>query len=109
MKTIITPLKRWHYIQCKHQCSWTNCGGYHLILQLPTGDWHDTGSRSKNCRKPLDTEHRCWNVWGELPFITMNCDGNSCHVGGAGSVLTRDWHGVLTRGEWHADDWRPWK
>jgi len=78
------------------------------MLKLPTGGWFDTGQRSTNCKKPFDTEHRCWNVWGEAPFFTMNCSGNSCHVGGAGSVLVgRLFHGVLTRGNWHEDDWRP--
>lgn len=80
------------------------------MLRLPTGRWFDTGRRARNCALPKDKEHRCWNVWGELPFLTINLNGNSCRpFNSGGSILSTNpnWHGFLRCGNWIEDGWPP--
>jgi hypothetical protein len=76
------------------------CGpdGRSLFCKLPNGsDWHIDG-RASNCGKPDDNAHRCWVRHGEPPLLTVDKDGLTCEAG-AGSIMSRDWHGFLRAGE----------
>lgn len=45
-------LKEWKFLshqQLGYRCDWSNCGGSHLLIKMPTGEWFDTGLRASNC------------------------------------------------------------
>jgi hypothetical protein len=84
------------------QCPWwDNCSGMHLYGVLPTGyDW-DIDGRANNCTMPKDRQHRCWVRTGspENGALHVDKNGNTC-AAGAGSIMTKDWHGFLHHFKW---------
>lgn len=80
--------------RCLH---WDNCEGRHLHAVLPNGHPWDIDSRARNCNRPDDRQHRCWVRTGEPPNITVGKGGNTCSAG-AGSIVSRDYHGFLING-----------
>lgn len=78
--------------------SWTGPDGKALICIVPKNHpWHIDG-RCSNCTRPEDSVHKCWVRHGVPPNITVDKDGDTCSAG-AGSILTKDWHGFLRGGE----------
>ena len=77
---------------------WDNHKGPHLMAVLPNGHHWCIDSRANNCTLPDDRLHRCWVRTGEIPNITVGKGGNTCSAG-AGSILSGDYHGFLTKGE----------
>ena len=71
--------------------------GRYIICRVPNGhDWSIDGPAS-NCTRP-NKKHNCWVRHGEPPNLTVDKNGNTC-AAGAGSILTKDWHGFLRNGE----------
>jgi hypothetical protein len=91
---------RWHE---PGKCpNWDNCDGMHLYGVLPTGfDW-DIDGRASNCTLPNDRQHRCWVRTGSPEAGTLHVDknGHTC-AAGAGSIMTKEWHGFLHHFDWH--------
>jgi hypothetical protein len=77
---------------------WDNQEGPHLMAILPNGDHWCIDSRANNCTLPNDRTHRCWVRTGEIPNITVGKSGPTCSAG-AGSILSGNYHGFLTNGE----------
>jgi len=81
---------------------WTGPDGRSLIVRCPDGhDWN-VDSRCSNCTKPDDETHFCWVRHGRPEDGTLHVDknGNTCSAG-AGSILTKNWHGFLHNGVLH--------
>lgn len=76
--------------------SWCGDDGRAIICRVPNGhDWQIDGPAS-NCTRPNEAHH-CWVRHGEPPNLTVDKNGNTC-AAGAGSILTKDWHGFLRNG-----------
>lgn len=71
--------------------------GAPLTIQMPNNDSWMPESRASNCTMPEDKLHRCWCLHGEFPKLTADKNGLTCNAG-AGSILSRGWHGFLTNG-----------
>lgn len=73
--------------------------GRALAVRLPDGrDWY-VDSRCSNCTRPEDYGHRCWVRHGRPEDGTLHVDkdGDTCGAG-AGSIVTKKYHGFLHRG-----------
>lgn len=81
-----------------HSCpGWCGDDGRAIICRVPNGhDWQIDGTAS-NCTRPNEA-HKCWVRHGEPPSLTVDKNGNTC-AAGAGSILTKTWHGFLRNGE----------
>lgn len=76
---------------------WCGEDGRAIICRVPVKhDWHIDGSAS-NCTRPNEPHH-CWIRHGTPPNLTVDKNGNTC-AAGAGSILTKQWHGFLRNGE----------
>lgn len=76
--------------------SWCGDDGRAIICRVPNGhDWQIDGPAS-NCTRPNDSHH-CWVRHGVPPNLTVDKNGNTC-AAGAGSILTKTWHGFLRNG-----------
>jgi hypothetical protein len=76
---------------------WCGPDGRSILCKVPTNhDWHIDGPCS-NCTRPNEP-HKCWVRHGEPPNLTVDKNGDTC-AAGAGSILTRTWHGFLRNGE----------
>lgn len=70
--------------------------GRYIICRVPKGhDWSIDGQAS-NCTRPGEP-HQCWVRHGIPPNLTVDKNGDTC-AAGAGSILTKDWHGFLRDG-----------
>ena len=77
--------------------SWCGPDGRAIVCRVPKNhDWQIDGTAS-NCTRP-DEPHKCWVRHGEPPNLTVDKNGDTC-AAGAGSILTKDWHGFLRNGE----------
>ena len=77
--------------------AWCGDDGRAIICRVPDKhDWHIDGPCS-NCTRPNES-HRCWVRHGVPPNLTVDKNGNTC-AAGAGSILTKQWHGFLRNGE----------
>jgi len=55
---------------------------------------------ANNCTRkddPGQKHHHCWVRHGVPPSITVDKNGPTCEAG-AGSILTKNWHGFLRNG-----------
>ena len=52
---------------------------------------------ASNCTRPEDTVHKCWVRHGQVPDITVDKLGDTCHAGG-GSIGQKTYHGFLRGG-----------
>lgn len=78
---------------------WKGPDGRSLIIILPDKHPWMVDWQASNCTLPNDTEHRCWIRHGDPTTgnITVDKRGRTCSAG-AGSILTRTYHGFLTNG-----------
>ncbi len=77
---------------------WDNQTTPPLIVTTPSGgDWN-IDSRASNCTMPNDRLHRCWVRHGDPPNVTVDKAGHTCGAG-AGSIISRDYHGFLRNGQ----------
>ncbi len=77
---------------------WAGPDGKTLIVKVPNNhDWNVDGA-CNNCTRPNE-KHYCWIRHGVPPNITVDKGqpGESCKAG-AGSIMTKDWHGFLRNG-----------
>jgi hypothetical protein len=71
--------------------------GLSLCVVCPDGDHWSMDGPASNCTMPNDKVHKCWVRHGPLDCLTVDKTGFTCQAG-AGSILTRSWHGFLRNG-----------
>ncbi len=87
----------------RHADGWVEVGGdgKSITVVVPDGDhgrYFNCDSRASNCTMPSDTAHRCWVRHGTVGgLLTLDKNGSTCGAG-AGSIVTRTWHGFLRNG-----------
>lgn len=77
---------------------WDNQTEAPLMCKTPSGGEWNIDGRASNCTLPNDMLHRCWVRHGTPPMLTVDKNGLTCGAG-AGSILSRGWHGFLRNGE----------
>ncbi len=83
--------------------AWRGPDGRCLVVVLPNGHPWMIDGLANNCTDRedfMEGGHKCWVREGEAPLLTVGKRGKTC-AAGAGSILSGDYHGFLTNGEFN--------
>jgi hypothetical protein len=70
-----------------------------LVVKVPKDHEWMVDARCSNCTRLDDKAHKCWCRHGDpkTGMVHVDKNGNTC-AAGAGSIVTKEWHGFLTNG-----------